>query len=167
MGQTAKPSSGQAQGHRNERRKQLVDAIEDAAKKTAFAIIDLSTASSAVGVAMSRADLVVIPTKGSDPDAAEAVKAIAFIRFRRRSTGERFHMRCCSQTCPAIRPRTDRGTETELLDQGIPMFGTQLHERDPYRAIFAFGGTLAPDKAGEGSMPPLPTSKPSRTIIVA
>ena len=22
------------------------------------------------------------------------------------------------------------------------MFGTQLHERDPYRAIFAFGGTL-------------------------
>jgi len=23
------------------------------------------------------------------------------------------------------------------------MFGTQLHERDPYRAIFSFGGTLA------------------------
>jgi chromosome partitioning protein len=22
------------------------------------------------------------------------------------------------------------------------MFGVQLHERDPYRAIFAFGGTL-------------------------
>ena len=22
------------------------------------------------------------------------------------------------------------------------MFATQLHERDPYRAIFAFGGTL-------------------------
>ncbi len=22
------------------------------------------------------------------------------------------------------------------------MFGTQLHERDPYRAIFSFGGTL-------------------------
>src|ERR1700759_1538425 len=37
---------------------QLVDAIEDAAKKTAFVIIDLEgTASSAVGVAMSRADL--------------------------------------------------------------------------------------------------------------
>jgi chromosome partitioning protein len=29
-----------------------------------------------------------------------------------------------------------------MREQGIPMFGTQLHERDPYRAIFAFGGTL-------------------------
>ena len=56
---------------------QLVDAIEDAARRTAFVIIDLEgTASSAVGVAMSRADLVIIPTKGSDLDAAEAVKAI-------------------------------------------------------------------------------------------
>jgi chromosome partitioning protein len=23
------------------------------------------------------------------------------------------------------------------------MFGTQLHERDPFRAIFAYGGTLS------------------------
>jgi chromosome partitioning protein len=47
-----------------------------------------------------------------------------------------------TQTRPAIRPRTQIAIETELRDQGIPMFGTQLHERDPYRAIFAFGGTL-------------------------
>ena len=33
--------------------------------------------------------------------------------------------------------------ETELSEQGIPMFGTQIHERDPYRAIFSFGGTLS------------------------
>jgi len=65
---------------------QLVDAIEDAARKTAFVIIDLEgTASSAVGVAMSRADLVIIPTKGSDLDAAEAVKAIKFIRFQEKN----------------------------------------------------------------------------------
>jgi hypothetical protein len=24
----------------------------------------------------------------------------------------------------------------------IPMFGTQIHEREAYRALFAFGGTL-------------------------
>ena len=78
---------------------QLVDAIEDAARKTAFVIIDLEgTASSTVGIAMSRADLVIIPTKGSDLDAAEAVKTIKFIRFQ---------------------------------------------EKNPYRAIFSFGGTLS------------------------
>ena len=123
---------------------QLVDAIEDAAKKTAFVIIDLEgTASSAVGVAMSRADLVIIPTKGSDLDAAEAVKAIKFIRFQ-----EKIYRRVIpfavlfTQTRPAIRPRTQINVETELREQGIPMLGTQLHERDPYRAIFSFGGTL-------------------------
>lgn len=123
---------------------QLVDAIEDAAKKTAFVIIDLEgTASSAVGIAMSRADLVIIPTKGSDLDAAEAVKAIKFIRFQ-----EKVYRRVIpfavlfTQTRPAIRPRTQINIETELREQGIPMFGTQLHERDPYRAIFSFGGTL-------------------------
>jgi chromosome partitioning protein len=47
-----------------------------------------------------------------------------------------------TQKRPAIRPRTQIAIETELREQGIPMFGTQLHERDPYRAIFAFGGTL-------------------------
>ena len=123
---------------------QLVDAIEDASRKTAFVIVDLEgTASSAVGVAMSRADLVVIPTKGSDLDAAEAVKAIKFIRFQ-----EKIYRRLIpfavlfTQTRPAIRPKTQIAIENELRDQDIPMFGVQLHERDPYRAIFAFGGTL-------------------------
>jgi chromosome partitioning protein len=124
---------------------QLVDAIEQAARQTAFVIVDLEgTASSAVGVAMSRADLVIIPTKGSDLDAAEAVKAIKFIRFQ-----EKIYRRTIpyavlfTQTRPAIRPRTQINIETELREQKIPMFGTQLHERDPYRAIFSFGGTLS------------------------
>ncbi len=123
---------------------QLVDAIEDAARRTAFVIIDLEgTASSAVGVAMSRADLVVIPTKGSDLDAAEAVKAIKFIRFQERNYRREIPFAVLfTQTRPAIRPRTQIAIELELHEQGIPMFGTQLHERDPYRAIFAFGGTL-------------------------
>jgi chromosome partitioning protein len=124
---------------------QLVDAIDHAVRKTAFVIIDLEgTASSAVGVAMSRADLVIIPTKGSDLDAAEAVKAIKFIRFQERVY--RREIPYCvlfTQTRPAIRPRTQMNIENELREQKIPMFGTQLHERDPFRAIFAYGGTLS------------------------
>jgi chromosome partitioning protein len=124
---------------------QLVDAIEDAARKTAFVIIDLEgTASTAVGVAMSRADLVIIPTKGSDLDAAEAVKAIRFIRFQEKNYRRSIPFAVLfTQTRPAIRPRTQINIENELRDQKVPMFGTQLHERDPYRAIFSFGGTLS------------------------
>jgi chromosome partitioning protein len=123
---------------------QLVDAIEDASRRTAFVIVDLEgTASSAVGVAMSRADLVLIPTKGSNLDAAEAVKAIKFIKFQEKIYRRQIPFAVLfTQTRPAIRPRTQVAIENELREQGVPMFGTQLHERDPYRAIFAFGGTL-------------------------
>ncbi len=30
-----------------------------------------------------------------------------------------------------------------MADQGIPLFGTAIHERDAYRAIFSYGGTLS------------------------
>jgi chromosome partitioning protein len=123
---------------------QLVDAIEEASTRTAFVIVDLEgTASSAVGIAMSRADLVLIPTKGSNLDAAEAVKAIKFIRFQEKIYRREIPFAVLfTQTRPAIRPRTQVAIENELREQGVPMLGTQLHERDPYRAIFAFGGTL-------------------------
>ena len=63
----------------------LIDAIDDAARKTAFVIVDLEgTASLMVAQAMSRADLVIIPTKGSELDAIEAVKAIKFIGRQER-----------------------------------------------------------------------------------
>ncbi|PPQ31922.1 ParA family protein [Rhodopila globiformis] len=123
---------------------QLVDAIELAARQTAFVIVDLEgTATSAVGVAMSRADLVIIPTKGSDLDAAEAVKAIKFLRFQEKAYRRSIPFAVLfTQTRPAIRPKTQINIEQQLAEQAIPMFATQLHERDPYRAVFSFGGTL-------------------------
>ena len=55
----------------------VIDVIEDAAATTPFVIVDLEgTASMMVAYAISRADLVIIPTQGSQLDAAEAAKAI-------------------------------------------------------------------------------------------
>ena len=45
-----------------------------------------------------------------------------------------------TQTNPAVRPRTLRSLEQDMLQQGIPLFGTALNERDAFRAIFSFGG---------------------------
>src|SRR5215212_4575488 len=59
----------------------VTDTIDQAATKAAFVIVDLEgTASMMVGFAMSRADLVIIPTQGSFLDAAEAVKAVKLLR---------------------------------------------------------------------------------------
>jgi chromosome partitioning protein len=120
----------------------LIDAIDSAARKTAFVIVDLEgTASLMVAQAMSRADLVVIPTKGSELDAIEAIKVI--------SRQEKAYNKAIpfavlfTQTNPAVRPRTLKSLEHDMLRQGIPLFGTALHERDAFRAIFSFGGTLS------------------------
>jgi chromosome partitioning protein len=122
----------------------LIDAIEDAAHKTAFVIVDLEgTASLMVAQAMSRSDLVIIPSKGSVLDATEAIKAIKFIRRQERGYNRAIPFALLfTQTNPAVRPRTLKSIEVEMLEQHVPMFGTALHERDAYRALFSFGGTL-------------------------
>ena len=123
----------------------LIDAIDAAARKTAFVIVDLEgTASLMVAQAMSRADLVVIPTKGSELDAIEAIKVIKFIGRQEKAYNKAIPFAVLfTQTNPAVRPRTLKSLEQDMVQQGIPLFGTALHERDAFRAIFSFGGTLS------------------------
>jgi chromosome partitioning protein len=93
---------------------------------------------------MSRADLVIVPTKGSELDAIEAIKVIKFIGRQERAYNKVIPFAVLfTQTNPAVRPRTLKSLEKDLLSQGVPLFGTALHERDAFRAIFSFGGTLS------------------------
>jgi chromosome partitioning protein len=122
----------------------LIDAIEEAARKTAFVIVDLEgTASLMVAQAMSRSDLVIIPTQGSALDATEAIKVIKFIGRQERGYSRTIPFALLfTKTNPAVRPRTLKAIEADMREQGIPIFGTALHDRDAFRAIFSFGGTL-------------------------
>lgn len=123
----------------------IIDTIETAGRKTPFVIVDLEgTASMMVAYAISRADLVIIPVQGSYLDAAEAAKAIKLVRaqevaFKRTIT----HRVLFTRTSSAIQTRTFRSIEGQFEDKDTPMFETHLNERDAYRALFAFGGTLA------------------------
>lgn len=123
----------------------IIDTIEKAALQTTFVIVDLEgTASMMVGYAMSRADLVIIPAQGSHLDATEAVKAIKLVKAQERAFRKRIPFAILfTRTSAAIRPRTLQSIEAEFLSNTVPMFGTQIHEREAYRAMFAFGGTLA------------------------
>jgi chromosome partitioning protein len=122
----------------------IIDAIEKAATESIFVIVDLEgTASMTVGYAMSRADLVIVPTQGSHLDAAEAVKAIRLVRAQEKAFSKKIPLSILfTRTSAAIRPRTLQSIEAEFGAQEVPMFDVQIHEREAYRAIFAFGGTL-------------------------
>jgi chromosome partitioning protein len=122
----------------------IIDTIEDASARTAFVIADLEgTASMTVAYAISRADLVVIPAQGSQLDAAEAAKAIRLIRQQEKAFARRIpYAVLFTRTSTAIKPRTFQHIRNEFLSHGVPAFQTQMHERDAFRAIFSFGGTL-------------------------
>jgi chromosome partitioning protein len=123
----------------------VIDEIESAALQSMFVIVDLEgTASIMAGFAMSRADLVIIPAQGSHLDATEAVKAIKLVRSQERAFQRKIPFAVLfTRTSAAIRPRTLQNIEAQLAENKTPMFGSQIHEREAYRAIFAFGGTLA------------------------
>lgn len=122
----------------------IIDAIEGAARKSAFVIADLEgTASLTVAYAISRADFAVIPTQGSQLDAAEAAKAVKLIRQQERAFSRRIpYAVLFTRTSAAIRPRTLQHIREEFASHGVPTFETQMHEREAFRAIFSFGGTL-------------------------
>lgn len=64
----------------------IIDEIESSAAQAPFVIVDLEgTASMLVAYAISRADLVIIPTHGSQLDANEAAKAIRLIRQQEKA----------------------------------------------------------------------------------
>jgi chromosome partitioning protein len=123
----------------------ILDRIDQVARSATFVIVDLEgTASLMVGYAISRADLVIVPTQGSLLDAAEAVKAIRLVRNMEKTAGKAIPTAILvTRTSAAIRPRSLQAIEAELMQSGVRVLETQLHERDAFRAIFSFGGGLA------------------------
>jgi chromosome partitioning protein len=122
----------------------IIDEIEAAASRAPFVLVDLEgTASITVAYAISRADLVIIPSQGSQLDASEAAKAIKLIRQQEKAFGRRIpYAVLFTRTSAAIKPRTLQHIRREFLNNGIPVFQTQMHEREAFRAIFSFGGTI-------------------------
>ena len=122
----------------------IIDEIDGAAAKTPFVIVDLEgTASMMVAYAISRADLVIIPIQGSQLDAAEGTKAIRLIRQQEKAFSRKIPFAILfTRTNPALRPRTLVHIQQEFYKHGIRAFETQLHEREAYRSLFSFGGTL-------------------------
>lgn len=123
----------------------IADRIDEAAAATPFVIVDLEgTASKIVIMAVSRADFVIVPTQGSELDAEQASKAFTVIRQHEKSM-QRVnpdyklpYSVLLTRTNSAIRTRTLSHIEKSLVGAGIPVFQTELNEREAFRAMFSF-----------------------------
>jgi len=137
----------------------IIDEIESAALKAMFVIVDLEgTASVMAAYAISRADLIIIPSQGSHLDATEAVKAIKLVRGQEKAFQRKIPFAVLfTRTNVAIRPRTLQSIEAEFAQNKVPMFGAHVHEREAYKALFSYGGTLA--ELDPAQVPNLPAAK--------
>jgi chromosome partitioning protein len=123
----------------------IVDQIEEAAKNSSFVIVDLEgTASLMVSYAISMADFVVIPLQGSQLDAKQAARQMKLIKAQERISGRAIpYAVVFTRTNPAIMPKTQRFIEERFAELQVPVFNTKLFDREAYRAIFSYGGTVS------------------------
>lgn len=122
----------------------ILEKIDEASQRVPFVVVDCEgTASLTVAYAISAADLVVVPTQGSQLDAKEAARALSLVKNQERTARRSIpHAVLLTRTNPIIRPRTLGHIQDELHRHGVAMFEAQLNEREAFRAIFSFGGAL-------------------------
>lgn len=134
------------------------DRLDDVAQRMPFVLIDPEgTANVISSLAISAADLVIIPLQASQLDADQAQRALVQVTNQERAARRRIATRILfTRTSTAIQTRTLRHLKAELEDAGVATFDTQLVEREAFKAMFSFGGTLelldsrqvsSPDKA--------------------
>ena len=122
----------------------IIDDIDNAQEQTAFVLVDLEgTASMAVASAISRADLVITLCQGSQDDADEAAKTIKLVNRQAKVLNRSIPFAVLmTRTNPAITPRTLKHIMNEFRDAGVDIFKTSLIDREAFRAIRSFGGTV-------------------------
>lgn len=118
----------------------IIERIEEAAAATPFVIVDLEgTAAKIVLLAVSQADLVLVPTQGSQLDAEQASRALRVIKQQEKMSRRTVPFAVLlTRTNVAIRTRTTSHIQRGLTDASVPVLKTELHEREAYRAMFSF-----------------------------
>jgi chromosome partitioning protein len=123
----------------------IIEKIEDAASATPLVVVDLEgTAAKIVVLAVSQADLVIIPSQGSKLDADEAAKAIKVVKQHEKMTRRSLPFGVLlTRTNSAIRTRTTAFVQKTMLEAGVPVFETELNEREAFKGVFSFQKSLS------------------------
>lgn len=123
----------------------IIDVIEDAAQRATFVVVDLEgTANKIVLLAVSQADIVLIPTQGSQLDAEQANRAIRVVKQQEKMSRRVVpYALLFTRTPAAVKPRSLTHLVKSLAESQIPVLRTQLNEREAFRAVFSFRKRLA------------------------
>ena len=121
----------------------ILDAIDTAAERDPFVFIDPEGSRNvALSYAIGRADFVLVPMRGSQLDADEAVAIVKLIKREERAVRRPIPYAILFTCTSTIRGRDVAHIETQLRQNGIPMLPVGMTERAAFRAIFQLGGTL-------------------------
>ncbi len=122
----------------------ILDVIEEAQRQTPFVLVDLEgVASNTVTFALSQASLVIIPCQASQMDANKAVKVIKMIKNSSRMIGREIPFAVLfNRLSAAIITKTGRHLAEEFEGSGIDVFKCSLIERESFKSIFSFGGSI-------------------------
>lgn len=120
------------------------DRLDEAARRVPFVLIDPEgTANLISSLAISAADLVIIPLQASQLDADQAQRALVQVTNQERAARRKIATRILfTRTSTALQTRTLKHLKAELADAGVTCFETQLVEREAFKAMFSFGGAL-------------------------
>lgn len=123
----------------------ISDKIEEAAAESPFVIVDLEgTAAKIVVMAVGMADFVIVPTQGSQLDAEQAGRALKVIRqhekaMRRANPDYHLPFRILlTRTNAVVRARTLTHIQRSMVEAGLPVFDTEMNEREAFRAMFSY-----------------------------
>ena len=131
----------------------ILEVIEEAQAKTPFVLVDLEgVASSAVVGAVSRADLVIIPCQPSQNDAKEAAKTIKTIKYGANVARRDIPFSVLfTRLSAAIITKTGKHLAVEFDRAGVDVFKCSLIDREAFKSIFSFGGSVNNLKADNKS----------------
>ena len=128
----------------NENEETILDDIEEAANQSDFVIIDLEgTANLSVAYAISRADLVIIPSQRSALDAAEAAKVIGLVKSQSKVLGRDIPLALIlTRTSKAIRSKGLKRMLESLDTNKVDTFMVEVNEREAFKAVWDHARTL-------------------------
>ncbi len=122
----------------------IIEAIDQAATRDPFVLVDLEgSANVAVSYAIGRADLALIPMRGSQLDADQAARVIKLIEREARAYRRKIPFAVVfTCTSPVLRSRDFKHIERQFIQSNIPVLPVEMVERAAFRAMIQLGGTL-------------------------
>lgn len=121
----------------------ILEAVDTAAERDPFVFIDPEgSRNMTLSYAIGRADFVLVPMRGSQLDADEAVAVVKLIKREERAVRRPIPYAILFTCTTAMRGRDVAHIEAQLRQNAIPMLPVGMTERAAFRAIFQLGGTI-------------------------